>query len=300
MKRATNTVGVIVARFQVANLHAGHHFLINTVRSRHRRTLIVLGEHGGQRTDHDPLTFEERAEMISETYGDVMVKRLRDHPYSNDRWSVWLDELVDARKAVMYGSRGGFLESYSGAHTKRYLQPFDESSGTATRNALTYSASMRGREAIILTQTKRHPIAYSTNDVVIVDDRQERVLLGTKHWYDGMWSFLGGFLDPEKDITDEDGALRERGEEVKGIKVSPQLTQIGSRIKIDDPRYRASKDKIFTTLWRANYLSGEPSPADDIKGVRWFERSELHKALVPWHQPLYKRLDAHWKSRAAA
>lgn len=295
-------VGVIVARFQVADLHAGHRYLIEQTRCNFPKTFIVLGEHGGLRTERNPLTFQERELMIRESYpgADLDIDRLRDHPFCHLRWSDWLDELIQKRypgeKAVMIGSRNSFLGAYTGKHEKRECTAIDEKSGTEQRQNIKYSSGMNARAAIIFHEMNRHATAYSAADIAIVDDEHERVLAITKHWFDGLYSLPGGFVDPEKDSCDEDTARRERGEELLNIVTSDHYEQLGARIRVEDPRYRDSKDKIYTTLFCTSYQGGVPTPGDDAKGARWMSRSELDKLIVPWHKPQIERIKARWNT----
>jgi ADP-ribose pyrophosphatase YjhB (NUDIX family) len=292
----------------VPDLHNGHRHLINHVREIHRDSdvLILLGDHGGERTDHDPLTFDERKEMIEQNFpgwNGLKIDRLLDHPWSHDRWAVKTDERIAAhyrsRGAVLYGSRGsGALALYTGKHRRQYVEAVSENSGTLVRTSIRYKHSLDARSAIIFAQCKRHPILYSTVDVAIVDKAQ-RVLLITKEVYDGKWSFPGGFVDPERDTTDEDAARREGKEEILNITTSDVFTQMGPRVKMDDPRYRDAKDKTATTFFRTEYIGGEAVGGDDAEaGVRWFTREELKsEILVPWHRPLADRLEAYWTGK---
>lgn len=291
-------VGVIVARFQVPDLHPGHLHLIDSTLERYPDTLVVLGEHGGLPTDINPLTFEERAEMVLEHYPTIRIDRLRDHPFDHMRWSDWLDQVVGrnypGRKAVMCGSRLSFLDQYTGKSICERVDPINEDSGTAIREALKYSSTMGARARMIHHQQTRNSIGYSAADIAIVDDEHERVLAITKHWFDGLWSLPGGFLDPGKDSTDEDTARRERGEELLNIVTGDVYEQLGSRIKVDDPRYRGSKDKILSALFCTQYLGGVAQPGDDAKGARWMSRSDLDRFIVPWHKPLVERITGRW------
>ena len=301
-----DSVGVIVARFQVPKLSPGHRHLINIVRAQHEKVLIVLGLHGGERTSHDPLTFDERVDMIRESYPRsekrVLIAPLRDHPFSTDRWSVWLDELIvktAGREADLYGSRRGFLGVYTGSFPGTYVPTIASISGTDMRKYTLYSRKMSGREAIIYTQQTRHPIAYSANDIAVLDEINQRVLLGTKDWFDGKWAILGGFLDPELDKNDFMAAGREKGEEVLGVNAG-ELRPLGDRFRVDDPRYRKGHDKTFSRLFACTYLGGDPVGADDIKTVRWFDRQELRDVIAPWHMPHVDQLEAYWSGRKAA
>ena len=302
-----DSVGVIVARFQVPDitpeLTPGHCHLIKTVRDRHEHVLFVLGVHGGERTDHDPLTFEERADMVRERYPDrTTIVKLRDHPYSTDRWSKWLNKVIEdevGRDVMLYDSRMGFTDVYSGGFPHTRIENVPSPTGSEIRRGIKYSSQMTAREALIRAQVMRSPIPYSTNDVAVLDEIHQRVLLGTKDWLDGKWSLLGGFLDPQLDTNDFRAAARERSEEVTGIETGA-LTPLGDRFRVDDPRYRQGKDKIFSRLFACTYRGGDPVGADDIKTVRWFDRQELRDVIAPWHMPHVDQLEAYWSGRQAA
>jgi bifunctional NMN adenylyltransferase/nudix hydrolase len=216
------------------------------------------------------------------------------------RWSDWLDMLVEkrfpGRKAVMRGSRDSFLDVYTGRHEHNRVEQISEISGTEARASIKQSSAMSVRESIIYNEMTRPAIAYSTEDIAIVDDEHERVLAITKHWFDGLFSLTGGFLDPEKDPSDEAGARREKMEEVLGITTGDTYEPLGPRIKVDDPRYRRSKDKIYTQLYCTQYVSGVPQHGDDAKGTRWMSRNDLDRLIVPWHMPLVERIKARWDS----
>lgn len=299
-------LGVIVARFQVPDLHPGHLHLVRSAQEQCDELMIVLGDHGGLRTDRDPLTFQERRLMVEERFPDmnIEIERLRDHPFSHNRWSNWLDELVgskygESRQVTMIGSRESFLDAYkeSGKYAVQYIEPVSDVSGTDLRKSIMHSANMTAREAIIHHEQTRPAVAYSAADIAIVNDLSQRVVGISKRWFDGLYSLPGGFVDAEKDENDEDAARRERSEELPDIVTSDDYTQLGKRIRIDDPRYRKSKDKIYSSLFVTKHRDGALTPGDDAKGARWFERDELESMFVPWHQPLVKRLIERWDNQ---
>lgn len=146
----------------------------------------------------------------------------------------------------------------------------------------------------------RYATGFSTSDIAIVDDLRKRVLLITKKKFGSLWAFPGGFLDPVKDLTDEDTARRERGEEILDIRTGNYL-QLGPRVWVDDPRLRGTQDKIYTTFFVTPYLEGIPKPGDDAEKVQWFKHSELPSVLVPWHrQALLPKLEAYWEKLGTA
>ena len=62
------TIGVIVARFQVASLHEGHKELIDTVLTNHPKVMIFLGLSQVKGSINDPLDYQPRKQMILETF----------------------------------------------------------------------------------------------------------------------------------------------------------------------------------------------------------------------------------------
>lgn len=147
----------------------------------------------------------------------------------------------------------------------------------------------------------RYPIAYHTVDIAIIK-RDElgyvtHVLLIQKphEIKDGHWRFPGGFMDPT-DNSAEQAALREADEETK-LKVDTDLRYIGSS-KIDDPRYRNSSDKIITSFFAAEYISGEVGKGfDDVAVTQWFPVESLPKQN-PVHAPLFLQF-AGWVKKMA-
>src|SRR5689334_16254558 len=119
----SNTLGVVVVRLQVPELHAGHRYLLNTVSAIHSRVLVVIGETEARLTPEDPLTFEMREAMLCKMFPNVIVARLSDHP-SDLKWSMLLDDLICAHSGLsssadapnnaptLYGGRDSFLKHY--------------------------------------------------------------------------------------------------------------------------------------------------------------------------------------------
>ena len=138
------TVGVIVARFQVPELHAGHWHLITHVCERHEDVCIVLGARKGVRTKRDPLTFGERETMVRQAFPgqSLIVKPLSDHPFSREMWSKNLDALMRAtfpnQGVVLYGSRGSFIPLYTGEFPVVEVPTIFPDTGTACREAVTF------------------------------------------------------------------------------------------------------------------------------------------------------------------
>lgn len=117
-----------------------------------------------------------------------------------------------------------------------------------------------------------------------------KVLIGRKPTQD-KFRFVGGFVEGKinGDMSYEEGALRELSEEAPLI-ISDGCEYIGSR-RVDDPRYRENKDKIFTAFFATYYISGEAIAGDDLKEVTWYNLADIYYSdVMPEHRPLLSML----------
>ncbi len=284
-------VGVIVARFQGHELHEAHIDLLDTVSSRHKRVFLFLGCTTRVGDSEDPLDYKNRAAMIRESYPDIEIADMWDER-ENDDWSRTLDSLIrkwlpPGQKATLYGSRDSFIPYYSGKFPTIALEPEINISATMIRKDIrtNYPSSKDFRAGMINATALRYPIAFQTVDVAIFDENG-RILLVQKP-KEKKWRFPGGFSDVEDDSL-EQGAKREASEET-GVEID-NITYVGSR-KIDDWRYRKSKNKIKTALFAAKYIFGRAEGADDVAFAKWFDIDKLTKDdIMPEHHVLYDLL----------
>jgi len=282
-------VGVVIGRFHVDNPHFGHRELVRHVFGLNKEVVIVLGESAGLETDHNPLPFQVRRIMMEKEFPKATVVSLKD--MRDDRvWSLMLDELIAAtcpgKLVTLYGSRDSFIDSYTGIYETVLVPLKIRSSGTALREKISKSLSVAAafRRGIIWYIMNRPPITYPTVDVAVIDYTKRQVLLGRKpHDPAGCYRFIGGFVDPT-DSSYESAAGRERVEESGDFGID-KLEYVGSA-RIDDWRYRGTKDGIMTTFFRTGYHFGMPEPADDISELKWTPLEEMMDVLVPEHRPL--------------
>ena len=130
-------IGIIVGRFQVSSLHPGHVDLIDSVRFRHNKVIIVLGSSPLKATKNNPLDYTSRKSMINEKYPDILVLNIKDNE-SDIIWSKNLDELITdfippECNVVIYGSRDCFAKFYFGKFPVKELIPEQINSGTELR-----------------------------------------------------------------------------------------------------------------------------------------------------------------------
>ena len=283
-----NHVGVIVARFQVPELHLGHRALLDHVVERHESVIVFLGCCEARLTKRDPLDFETRRVMVQAAYPNVRILPVYDNP-SNEVWSNVLDALIEGEHpdtpATLYGSHGSFITAYSGKHETNRI-PFAKSkSGTEVRDTLVphLHTSPDFRAGMIHASKHRFNTAFQVVDVAIIKAETGEVLLGRKEEDGEGLRFLGGFVDTT-DESLERAAKREVIEEASHIEVG-NIRYTGSTW-VDDWRYRGREDSIMTAFFMGQYLWGAARPSDDIDELEWVHHSEVPARLIEAHQPL--------------
>lgn len=284
-----NSVGVIVGRFQVHELHEGHHDLIQQVIEKHKKVILFLGVPRTLSTVPNPLDFVTRKKMIEEYFPDITIIAIQDQ-YYNHTWSVILDnrikEIYPKDKVILYGSRDSFIDRYDGIHGCEEIKQTIFVSGTEIRKNISYDikSSPDFRAGVIWGINNTYPSAIPTVDIAIF--KESKLLLAKKPDQE-KYRFVGGYVDPT-DINYEAAARREIQEE---LKIEIDGFDYICTAKIDDWRYKNSPDQIITTLFKAEYIYGNPIPSDDISECRLFDLEELTlNMIVDEHHILFTEL----------
>jgi bifunctional NMN adenylyltransferase/nudix hydrolase len=294
-KELTYDVGVLVARFQVHELHDAHKELIDFVRERHHKVLVVLGASEVRGTTNNPLDIHARKQLVLRDYPDVETAYIHDEEF-DEPWSKKLDKIIadnctPHQTVMLYGGRDSFVDHYKGKHPTTVLESDRVFSGTLLREEVGgrgAQADPQWRAGAIWQAFNRYPTAFPTVDVAIFNDDYTKLLLVRKP-NEEQWRLPGGFVDPRKDPHLEAAARRESHEETGLDITDPEY--ITSRL-VDDWRYRREQDKIMTALFGAKRLSGHVNPADDVAEAQWFETSTLSATrqdqmpVVEHHRPL--------------
>lgn len=301
-------IGVIIGRFQLPNPHAGHKYLFNFVKEECDEVIILVGVAPVSFTDKNPLPYSLRSPIIQQTFSGAIVLPLQDKA-DDYEWSEHVDAIIDQYstsddKVKIYHSRDGFINGYHGKYETLYVPSTQEEvSATIIRAtigdakyAALYGKSTAFKNGMIYTIENRFPVAYPTVDIAVLKytageydkdlgahKTHHEILLGKKHGAK-LWRLPGGFVDPG-DSSLESAVHRELSEEVPGLE-HHEITYIGSR-KIDDWRYRGTKDGIITSLFKTYTIGGRAKAGDDLAEVKWFDLFNLEPLdIEPCHHEL--------------
>lgn len=261
-------------------MHDGHKAIIEKVRQKHSKTVIVLGISPALGSRRNPLDFPTREKMIKKTYPELVVLPLSDHPL-DARWSANLDRLLadtfPASQFKLYGGRDSFIKYYSGNNEVYELTESSEHNSTEIRqkNGDKVIDSEDFRNGIIYAYSNTYLKVYPTVDIAVFRNNKTEILLGKKN-IDHKWRLMGGFADPT-DESYEATALRELKEECGDIQTT-EMRYEGS-FNVNDWRYKREADKIITCLFTTEFISGEPEGSDDIAEVSWFPLEKLPEMM---------------------
>lgn len=295
-------VGVIIGRFQVPELHKAHKELIDAVRKRHKKVLVLLGVSPVRITRNNPLDFMTRQAMLAKAYPTVTVLPLKDAA-SDIVWSTRVDSaimgLFEEAPALIYGSRDSFIPHYKGRFKTIELAPKHNISGSEVRQIASEEVrrSKDFRAGVVYAAFNRYPISYQAVDAAIIKEEllQDKEVLMAKKDSDGgqLWRFFGGFVRPE-DESLEEAVKREAHEETNGM-ATHEPKYIGS-YRIQDWRYANETDKILTSFFALPYMYGAAEGADDVDDAEWFKIKDLKKEeVVPEHHVLLDALKTYCK-----
>jgi bifunctional NMN adenylyltransferase/nudix hydrolase len=274
------TIGVIIARFQSPYLHEGHKTLIDSVKKEHNKTVIVLGVSPVLGSRKNPLDFHTREKMIKRAYPEVVVLPLPDHPLDS-KWSQNLDGLLTnsfpGSSFKLFGSRDSFINYYSGQYEVVELPESGSHNATIIREKISDKVldSEEFRTGVIYAYSNTYLKVYPTVDIAVFRNNKTEMLLGKKE-IDNKWRLLGGFSDPT-DESFEAAAKRELTEECGPIEITEMKYE--KSLRVNDWRYLSEADKIITSLFSTDFISGNPVGSDDIAEVKWFKLNEIQSMM---------------------
>lgn len=291
-------IGVVIGRFQVAELHKAHIKLLDEVKKNHKQMIIMLGIPIVLGQLDNPLPFPVRSEMLREKYPNSIIVHLSDMPSDNTGWSKQVDNLVRMLcpfgSVCLYGGRESFITSYNGVYSTYELAIISDDEGNKARSDIGHELvnDVSFRKGIIWNSQNQYPRVFPTVDEAITrkDRGKIEVFMGRRKEGMGL-RFPGGFVD----TTDEDlesAMRRERFEEID-IEASTQLVYVGSHRQLDH-RYNTPDARIMTTLFQSEYVFGSGRAKDEFYETQWIEVSLKNINLIEEaHQALFTMLCAH-------
>ena len=294
MKDNITDIGVIVGRFQIDKLHEGHIALLDHVTNLHNKVVVFLGVASGEHKEDQALEYATREKMIKSAYPSIITMPLPDI-HDDGLWSKNLDnklrEVFTHGSVTLYGGRDSFIPHYSGRFRCEEISNAIEQSATARRNQIKREVrdTEDFRAGILYHAANSYPNVFPCVDAAIIKEGENPMILVARKPNEKLYRFPGGHVDPE-DSSYEAAAKREAREECGNIELGkPEYV---TSMKVDDWRYRSSKNKITTALYKMKYLWGSASANDDIVECKWMATSELLeegsivKNIVPEHREL--------------
>jgi bifunctional NMN adenylyltransferase/nudix hydrolase len=324
---ANLTIGVVILRGHVPEPHDGHRALFQYVQSKSDRFVALIGVSpvDGRAAGYE-LFFPQRAAIIGKAVPGAIVFALADKP-TNEEWSRQIDGMLKMAfpgdSITLYGGRKSFIESYTGKFPVEHVTeiPTIDISGTEIRAALKQTNIEDFYRGQIYAIQQQYPHAYATADMALLRTRMDGADFlenpkadpsKMKSVHDvfliqrvdtGDWVLPGGFVDPEQDESARAAAKRELREET-GLYVESALEWVWEG-KVNDWRYRATKDKIFTTLFAGYHAFGQPvlnpkeaadyqwAPVDKAITIVAVQHTPLLVELAAWLQRKYDAKVAH-------
>lgn len=292
-------VAIVIARFQVPELHKGHIEIMNTVLAKHNRVIVALGVPAFAGSQRNPLDFKAREAMVKERYPNVTVIPIKDQR-ENTYWTAELDKTISSmlshcETACIYGSRDSFIKCYSGKFDVIELVPNTVISGATVREKVAkhYEQTAAFRAGYIAACYNRFPIVKPTVDVAII--RGDSVYLGFKPGV-ALAQFPGGFVE-KCNIESHDQMMYNARKEVNeetGLECTGY--ELIGHYHVADWRHIGVPDWVVTTFYLAQYQSGCPKAADDIVGLELVPFKSLFGGgvkVIPEHEVLVKALHKH-------
>ena len=288
------TIGVIVARFQVDDLHEGHNYIIDQVIKNHGKSIIFLGVPDFVGNHENPLDFDTRKKMVQQAYPDTVIMSVPDQP-ENKYWASELDKRIrevfpeTQGEVLMYGSRDSFIKHYTngkGQFDYTELKQLGTYTGTDIRSKIS-SKSIGSRDfryGCIYTAYNSFPRVIPAVHIIPIKDG--KVLLAKKY-NESKYRIIGSLIKQQFDSYEV--AAKDALSEKIGLIETERPFKLLFSSGVKDWRVRG-RDSVMTTVFEANILYGAPTPHRSYEEVRAFEIKELYKELViDNHQPLLEK-----------
>lgn len=295
------TLGIVIGRFQVPDLHPSHHILISQAARNSEQLAIFIAIPKARGTNYDPLDFLTRKLMLQEYYPDAILLPLPDNR-SDEAWSTQLDKKIselqhEDQPVTIFTGPNGLASSYKGNYNIETVEEVPEYEGASLHPLKqTPRNSAEFRRGVIYGVSNKYPITHMTTDIAVM--RDEKVLLAKRPGRE-YYRFPGGFMH-FSDGTLEDCAARELFEETGIIIDSQDFTYVGSH-HVKDWRYINRDDaRIMTTLF-ATQIDPKEHTINLNEEFQEYDYLELTAAnldkIEVEHRPLFQMLIKHHRGK---
>lgn len=298
-------IGVVVGRFQVPELHAGHRWVLDYAATHSDLVVVVLGIPAVV-SPHDPLGLGDRLAAIGDHFKSRrwVLLPLQDVPGDDAAWSRTLDSLLyhsfPGGEFMLYGGRDCCLEHYTGRNPKQQIENNnltpDGLSGTIERQRAAGGESTLDYRRGVIAATNRLWTPPFCVDIAAVYRDQVAMI---RKAGETRWRFPGGHVDLS-DTSLESAALRELAEET-GLKWFGQPKYITSQ-RVLDSRWKGTGGRPLTTLFRIDFAKPLPMPllkaGDDAVVAEWRSVTDgVVDTIHPAHDGLFALLQMDWATR---
>lgn len=128
-----------LGRFQP--FHKGHHETVKTYKQQYDEFVVVVGSAAKSKTERNPLTFEQRKEIIEECHPDVKIVPLEDEDRGEEGYPDWTERFIEKARPDVVITRNDLVQrlvkKYSDADIKEQeLYKPDTCSGTKIREGI--------------------------------------------------------------------------------------------------------------------------------------------------------------------
>jgi bifunctional NMN adenylyltransferase/nudix hydrolase len=287
-------VGVVVGRFQVQNFHIGHRSLLDLVKARHQRVLVLLGSPAWRGGKDDPLDYHTRALMFQTEYPTFLTVPITD-AQSDEDWSEEVDRLIKSifpfAKVTLYGARDSFISHYRGRYQPWEVpQTVGNPSGTECREqTAALPLEKESFRAGVIYGISNNPgrMAPCVDGAVLRWFKGYRQVLLIQKPGEKLWRFPGGKLETD-DESLESAVNREVREET-GVEVGKPLYVASGNLP--DWRAVAAGITIHSSLFALPYVFGAPRGGDDAARAIFFDLEPLEESdMEVCHKKLMVKL----------